>query len=124
MTEQEFLTKREPFWFVDDDLKINRPIASDKTKLHIVLTQKYGYNWLLAVRGYWWPNSHVMLYTGDYETPNLTLLVAQYVFSYFPDAKWIGLGCIKGKPGEIWEPKVIIPRDKNLLKDDLFENCK
>ena len=52
--------------------------------------------------------------------PNCTLLVTSYIFSYFPDIKYIGFGCNKGKVGEIWPPKIIIARDINYLKDAIL----
>ena len=85
----------------------------------LALGAKYGYAWMWAIRGYYWPGSHVQLYMSDYETPNCTTLVAGYIFNYFPDIKYIGFGCNKGKPGELWEPKIIVVRNMNYLKDDL-----
>ena len=116
MTEKEFLEKRLPFWLESEDLQIITPTNTDKMDVHSRLARKYHYNWLGAIRGYYWPGSHVMLYQGDYETPNCSILVATYLLNYFSDAKWIGFGCNKGKIGEIWTPKVIIPRDISLIK--------
>ena len=121
MTEQEFLEKRIPIWLEGEDLHISRPTSnSDKNDMHAFLSKKYGYNWLFAIRGYYWPSSHVTLYMGDYECPNCTILVASYVFAYFPDIKYIGFGCNKGNPGEIWPPKVVIARDINCLSNDIL----
>jgi len=118
MTEKEFLEKRIPIWLEGEDLHISRPTsAADRTDMHAFLSKKYGYNWLFAIRGYYWPGSHVMLYNGDYETPNCTTYVSQYLFNYFPDIKYIGFGCNKGKVGEIWSPKVTIIRDLSYFKD-------
>ena len=121
MTEQEFLEKRIPIWLEGEDLHISRPSSvNDKNDMHAFLSKKYGYNWLFAIRGYYWPGSHVMLYMGDYESPNCTTLVAPYIFSSFPDIKYVGFGCNKGKPGEIWEPKIIIVKDMSCLNSDLL----
>lgn len=49
-----------------------------------------------------------MLYWNDFEIPNITTAVFSYLFEYFPQIKWIGLGCHKGKVGEIWMPKLKI----------------
>ena len=119
MTEQEFLEKRTPIWLEGEDLHISRPSSTDGNDMHAFLSKKYGYNWLFAIRGYYWPGSHVMLYIGDYECPNCTCLVTSYIFCCFPDIKYIGFGCNKGKPGEIWEPKITVVRDINCLKDDI-----
>lgn len=119
MTEKEFLEKRTPIWLEGEDLHVSTPGASDRNDMHTFLSKKYGYNWLFAIRGYYWPGSHVMLYIGDYECPNCTTLVAPYLFYYFPDIKYVGFGCNKGNPGEIWPAKILIVRDKSCLKDDI-----
>ncbi len=119
MTEKEFLEKRIPIWLEGEDLHISTPSASDRNDMHAFLSKKYGYSWLWAIRGYYWPKSHVMLYIGQYETPNCTTLVAPYIFNYFPDIKYIGFGCYVGKPGEIWNPKIIVLRNIDYLKDDI-----
>lgn len=120
MTEQEFLEKRLPIWLDGDDLRITTPTGSDKNDIHVTLCKKYGYGWLFTIRGYYWPGSHVMLYQGDYDTPNCTTLLAWYLFSYFPDIKYVGFGCVKGKPGEIWKPRICIIKDLNLLNNDIL----
>lgn len=58
------------------------------------------------------------VYSGDYETPNCTTMVALYLLNFFYDAKWVGFGCNKGKIGEIWTPKIIIPKNIDYLKDE------
>lgn len=120
MTEKEFLEKRIPIWLEGEDLHISTPSASDRNDMHAFLSKKYGYNWMFAIRGYYWPGSHVMLYMGDYETPNCTTLVTPYIFQYFSDVNYIGFGCDKGEVGEIWKPKICIVKDINMLKDDLL----
>lgn len=119
MTEQEFLEKRIPIWLEGEDLHISTPSSSDRNDMHVFMSKKYGYQWLWAIRGYYWPGSHVQLYQGDYECPNCTTLVASYLFEYFPDIKYIGFGCNKGKVGEIWDPKIIVVRNMDCLKDDI-----
>ena len=120
MTEKEFLEKRIPFWLEDETLRITIPSSSDRNDVHTHLSKKFGYAWIFAIRGYWWPNSHVMLYTGNYETPNMTNYVCSYLFEYFKDINWIGLGCHIGKPGEIWKPKLCVLRDSSMMKDEIF----
>ena len=120
MTEKEFLEKRTPIWLEGDDLHISTPSNMDKNDMHVFLAKKYGYNWLFAIRGYYMPGSHVTLYIGDYECPNCTTLVAPYIFNYFPDIKYVGFGCNKGKVGEIWDPKIIIVRDMSCINNDIF----
>ena len=119
MTEQEFLEKRIPIWLEGDDLHVSTPSKNDGNDMHAFLSKKYGYSWLFAIRGYYWPGSHVMLYIGDYECPNCTTLVVPYLFNYFYDIKYIGFGCNKGKVGEIWPPKIIMTKSMDCLKDDI-----
>ena len=119
MTEQEFLEKRTPIWLEGEDLHISMPSGSDRNDMHAFLSKRYGYNWLFCIRGYYWPGSHVQLYIGQYECPNCTLLVTQYIFNYFPDIKYIGFGCYEGKSGEIWKPKIVIARNIECLNDDI-----
>lgn len=120
MTEKEFLEKRIPIWLEGEDLHISTPSTSDRNDMHAFLSKKYGYSWIWAIRGYYWPGSHVMLYVGQYETPNCTTLVTSYLFNYFPDINYIGFGCREGKPGEIWPAKIVVARDMNCLKDDIL----
>lgn len=120
MTEQEFLEKRIPIWLEGEDLHVSKPSTTDSKDMHAFLCKKYGYSWLFAIRGYYWPGSHVVLYMGDYETPNCTLMVAQYLFNLFQDINYIGFGCNKGKPGELWEPKIIVTRNLNCLNNDIL----
>ena len=117
MTEKEFLEKRIPIWLEGDDLHVATPSQQDKNDMHAFLSKKYHYNWMFAIRGYYWPGSHVVLYIGDYECPNCTTLVIPYLFQYFPDIKYIGFGCDKGKPGEIWQPKITAIRNMNYYYD-------
>ena len=121
MTKEEFLEKRTPIWLEGDDLHISRPSSdADRKDMHAFLSKKYGYSWMFTIRGYYWPGSHVMLYQGNYETPNCTTLVTSYLFNYFQDINYIGFGCYVGNPGEIWKPKVTVIRDLSMIKDDLL----
>jgi len=121
MTEQEFLEKRIPIWLEGEDLHVSRPSTTDGNDMHAFLSKKYGYSWMFAIRGYYLPGSHIQLYIGDYECPNCTTLVAPYLFEYFKDIKYIGFGCNKGKPGEIWPAKITIVRDQSCLNPEIFK---
>ena len=68
-----------------------------------------GYGWLGITRGYIM-GDHMILYCNDYEIPNVNVCLLSYIFTYFKDIKWIGLGCNKGKDGEIWDPKIKVYR--------------
>lgn len=120
MTEQEFLEKRIPFWLEGNNLTITIPTNSDRNDVHAHLCKKFGYDYLFCIRGYWWPDSHVMLYTGNYNIPNVTVYVLNYLFDYFRDIKYIGLGCYKGNFGDIWDAQLYVPRDGNMLKDGIL----
>jgi len=121
MTEKEFLEKRTPIWLEDDDLHISMPSGSDRNDMHHFLCKKYGYHWISAIRGYYWPGSHVQLYNYEYETPNCTTMVATYLFHYFPDIKYVGFGCYVGEIGEIWKPKILVLKDTSYMDKDLFK---
>ena len=120
MTEKEFLEKRVPFWLENEELRITIPSNSDKNDVHAYLSKKFGFNYMYAIRGYWWPNSHIQLYTGNYAIPNVTVYVLNYMFDYFRDINYIGLGCIIGEPGDLWKPQLIVPRKLNMIKDDIL----
>ena len=120
MTEKEFLNKRTPFWLEGEDLRITVPNNSDKSEVHAYLSKKFGYNYMFAIRGYYWPGSHIQLYSANYNIPNVTVYVLTYLLEFFKDAKYIGLGCIIGEPGELWKPQLIVPRNSSMLKDDIL----
>lgn len=120
MTEKEFLEKRTPFWLEGESLLIRVPNNSDKNDIHAHLCKKFGYSWVFAIRGYYWPGSHVQIYTGNYQMPNITIYVLSYLFEFFKDIKYIGIGCIIGEPGEIWTPQIVVTKNNlESLKDDL-----
>ena len=108
--EQEFLEGRIPF-YLDDNSSIVVPTAGYRTLKHVELCDKYHYSWHSNVRGYVKPDEYAMMYIADYEIPNVTAWLIQYVFNKFPDIKWIGLGCNKGKIGEYWRPRMVVVRD-------------
>lgn len=112
MTEQEFLQKRKPV-FVDPEsglaTVVNNTNLKDKNFAEIFSNQKI--YWLNTIRGFIWED-HLMLYINDYEIPNFAIGTCIYFFNFFPDIKWIGLGCNKGCPGDLWEPKLIVSRNE------------
>lgn len=120
MSEKEFLEKRVPFWLENEELRITIPSNSDRDDVHAHLSKKFGYNYMFVIRGYWWPNSHVMLYSANYNIPNITVYVINYIFEYFKDINYVGLGCNIGIPGEIWTPQLIVPRNKDFLNPEIF----
>ena len=106
---EEFLEKRLPVW-----------LHPETALLHIVSNQERNMNfqeifmrlhipWLFTTRGYIYKD-HMILYINDYEIPNVNVSLINYIFAYFPEVQWIGLGCNKGKQGDFWEPKLKVVR--------------
>ena len=105
-----FLKERNPFYVDSDTLTIKLPLGKDRDMDFAHILGNYSTPWLFTMRGYY-KEDYAMLYINDYEIPNCNLSLIQYLFAYFPTIKWIGLGCIKGEPGEYWKPRYIIHRD-------------
>ena len=114
--ERIFLEGRIPF-FLNDENAVVVPTSNYHDQKHIDICDKYHYSWHSNVRGYVKPDEYAMMYIADYDLPNVTAWLLQYIFNKFPDIKWIGLGCIKGEIGEYWRPRMVIVRDsKELFK--------
>lgn len=116
MTEQEFHSIRNPFYLDPNTSKIVFPLPEYENSSHIEWFKNIRISINNIVRGYYYKCSsggdYVMLYWKDFEIPNINIEVVTYIFDYFPNINWIGLGCHKGKIGEIWEPKLIINKNK------------
>lgn len=113
MTEQEFRNKRKPFYIDPDTSLIKFPTSKHMDTSCAVWFHDVGMPFTHTVRGYYWKDANdefIMLCWNDFETPNLVTTMLVYIFEYFPTLKWIGLGCHKGQPGEIWKPKLKITR--------------
>lgn len=110
MTKEEFLTERTPV-FVHPETGsatiVNNTNLKDKDFAEIFSNLKIG--WFDTTRGYIYKD-RLMLYVNDYELPRFAVGCCVYFFNFFPDIEWIGLGCNKGKPGEVWSPKLIVKR--------------
>ena len=111
----EFLRNRKPFYIDSSTLGIKVVNGNDANMDFAHIFYKYGYPWLTTIRGYVMENEFIMIYTDDYEIPNCTVALLQHLFIFFPNTIWIGLGCIKGEPGEIWKPRFIVERDSKYL---------
>ena len=111
MTIEEFHNSRKPFYIDPDTLDVKFPTQKHMATSHAVWFTELGYPYVHTVRGYYkegkeeGEESYVMLYWNDFEVPNIVIQSFPYLFEYFPKIKWIGLGCHKGKPGEVWPPK-------------------
>ena len=114
MSEEEFLNSRIPV-FIDDNSKLVIPSRNYHNEKHTDIMDKFGYNWHTNIRGYIKPNEYIMLYIADYEIPNCTTWFVQYLFNKLPEIKWIGFGCIKGKIGEYWRPRMVVVRDNEEI---------
>ena len=117
--EKKFLEERTPLYLIGDNMNITLVTGKDKDDIHSHLCKQYGINWMRTIRGYWIPNKLVCIYIGDYEIPNISIEIIQYIFNFFKDINYLGIGCNKGEVGEIWEPKICIARDVSFLKDDI-----
>ena len=114
MTGQEFRNYRKPFYIDPDTSLIKFPTSKHMNASCAVWFHDIGLPFTHTVRGYYWKDESdefIMLYWNDFETPNITITMLVYIFEYFPMLKWIGLGCHKGQPGEIWKPKLKITRE-------------
>ena len=110
MTKEEFLHARTPVFIHPETgsaTLVNTASLKDKDFAEIFSNLKI--SWIDTTRGYLM-DDFLMLYTNDYEIPRFHIGCCIYFFNYFPDIKWLGLGCNQGIPGEIWTPKLIIKR--------------
>ena len=113
MTVGEFNTIRRPFYFDMDTMLVKFPDARHANMSHAEWFADYGLPWAHMVRGYYWKHNgeeFVMIYWNDFEIPNVTAIIFCYIFEHFTNIKWIGIGCEKGKLGEIWQPKLKVFR--------------
>ena len=113
MTLEEFLIERRPFYLDPDSILTKFPDARHSNMSCAEWFADYGISWLYTIRGYYWKDDndeYIMLYQNDYQLPNVTVEVLSYLFAHFTNVKWIGLGCYKGKIGEVWKPKFKVYR--------------
>lgn len=114
MTEQEFLIKRKPFYIDSDTVLVKFPTSRHMDVSHAQWFTEVGYPYCHVIRGYLMDDiehPYVMLYWNDYEIPNIATSAFIYLFEYFPQIEYIGLGCHKGQVGEVWKPKLIVKRE-------------
>lgn len=112
----DFHKLRKPFYLDNDTLLVRTPSAKHMNTSHAEWFSSEGIPYLHTVRGYYIPSydgseEYLMIYSNDFEIPNIICNIFIYLFDYFPNVKWIGVGCNKGKIGEIWSPKLKIYRD-------------
>lgn len=105
--EEEFHSKRKSFYINSDTLLIKFPTAKHTKCSHAKWFSDEGVPYIHTIRGYLSEDEeYVMLYSNDFEIPDVIVKFINYIFEYFPNIKWIGLGCNKGKIGESWTPKL------------------
>jgi hypothetical protein len=113
MTVEEFHKVRMPFYIDMDTLLVRTPTAKYMNESHAKWFSDCGIPYLHTVRGYRLEtenDNYLMLYSNDFEIPNIICNAFIYLFDYFPDINWIGVGCHRGEPGEVWKPKLKIYR--------------
>lgn len=112
-----FLLTRKPFYLDPETLCVKFPVAKFMNTSHAEWFTEYGYPYVHTVRGYYWcddDDEFIMLYWNDFEIPNINASLFSYLFEYFPNVKWVGLGCYKTKEGEIWKPRFKVTRGKYM----------
>ena len=121
-TMTEFEEKRMPLYIDNNTLSIVfAPVKYSNTS-HALWFNDYHYPFPNTLRGYYWgrlnknmdkpkeEEEFVMLYWNNFDIPNITICILSYIFAYFPEIDWIGLGCHQGKDGERWEPQLKVTR--------------
>lgn len=117
MTLEEFHNNRKPFYLDPDNLLVKFPTSKHMNTSHAVWFTDMSYPFLHTVRGYYYKDEtseFIMIYINDFAIPNLSVNVFSYLFEYFPTIQFIGVGCNKGKVGEIWKPQMKILRDNDI----------
>lgn len=108
---EDFHEKRLPFYIDSQSLLIKFPTKTTHINgSHAKWFSEIDYPYLHTIRGYLMEGSdpHIMIYWNDFEIPNVDMPILTYLFEYFPNINWIGIGCNKGKIGEEWSPKLKI----------------
>lgn len=116
--EKNFLSERTPLYIDNETAQaviVNNSTLKDATFAEIF--SHLHYPWLFTTRGYIRDN-HIILYVNDYDIPNINISLLQYLFTYFPSIDWVGLGCIKGNPGEWWKPRLVVRRNNSDLVNE------
>ena len=122
--EKNFLSERTPLYIDNETAQaviVNNSTLKDATFAEIF--SHLHYPWLFTTRGYIKDN-HIILYVNDYDIPNINISLLQYLFTYFPSIDWVGLGCIKGNPGEWWKPRLVVRRNNSDLVNTNDISCK
>lgn len=109
MNLEEFHSIRKPFYIDNETLLVKFPTSKHMNTSHAEWFTDLGLPWCHTIRGYLYntdSESFLMLYWNNFEIPNITCIVINYLFEYFPNVQWIGLGCKVGEVGQRWEPQL------------------
>lgn len=112
-TVEAFHSARKPFYIDAETLLIKFPTSRHINCSHAQWFTEIGMPFVHCVRGYYKKTEDeefIMIYWNDFEIPNINASLIPYLFEYFPNIDYVGLGCDKGKPGEVWKPKFKIVR--------------
>lgn len=116
MTVQEFHSIRKPLYIDPNTSEVIFPAVEHINSSHAEWFKDIGIPLTNTVRGYYYKTDnfgeYIMLYWNDFDIPNINIEVILSIYKCFPNIQWIGLGCNKGQVGEIWEPKLIIKKNK------------
>lgn len=116
MLEQDFHSIRNPLYLDPNTHEVIFPKGEYVNSSHTEWFKNIGVPLTNTVRGYYYKTNnfgeYLMLYWNDFEIPDIGIKTIIHIFERFPNIHWIGLGCIKGEVGEIWEPKLIINKNK------------
>ena len=105
--EKEFHNKRMMFYIDDASIIKFCTNAKYKDSTHAKWFSDMNIPYLHTVRGYYVEGEdHITIYVNDFEIPDLNIKMCGYLFEYFPEIKWIGIGCHKDIVGSVWEPKL------------------
>lgn len=109
MNLEEFHLNRKPLYIDNDTLLVRFPTSKHMNCSHSEWFTDLGIPWCHTIRGYYYKTDEeefIMVYWNNFEIPNVTVLLVNYLFEHFPNLSWIGLGCKVGQVGELWEPQI------------------
>lgn len=111
---EKFLNNRKPFYIDSETCLVKFPAQKHMNVSHAKWFNEMGIVYLHTLRGYYMniegQDPYIMIYSNDFDIPNLVTNLFSYLFEYFPEITWIGVGCIKGEVGDVWKPRLKITK--------------
>lgn len=107
----DFLVTRKMFYIDMDRGVVRFPDGRHSAMSSAEWLTDYNIPWANLIRGYFYESDgkkFVMLYTNNFEIPCCNVSILIYLFHHFKEIEWLGLGAIKGEPGDLWEPQLKI----------------